>query len=650
MQSLVCEACWTEVFDTEAIQKFWAQETSDFCYTITWTRIVKSARTGCNWRAFLASTLPSPDTPQWPSTWTPTTDLLVMLEQADLVEDCSPQGLNLCQIDFCSEASSRDWHIELDLFVDDTDTSAGIVTARPLQSKLDSAEAYSQIKQWLDQCKHHVDCGELPMYANLPSRVIEVAPAGSLGIPRLRHTTGMKGLYLTLSYCWGGDQSYVLTTKNLDVLMTRLEVKMLPQTILDAIEVTKALGFEYLWVDALCIMQDSADAAAQDDMNLELTNMDQIYKNATITIVAACVSSVKEGFLKDRPSSGQSQFDIPCRLGSNHFFVVHTQEHIMYDDKSEPINKRAWTFQEQLLSPRLLIYASHTLQWGCRTLTCNLGGSYHSPSPSGAPRLPSVQNLLLHDSQQKQEGRQLGPEVPHSALQHWLRLVTRYSLRRSSLPSDKLPALSALAASYAPIFGPGYLAGIWSRSAVQQLCWTRSDNRLFFTRPPKYRAPSWSWAALDGPIYFPSFLMTDNASVCVPYYHFKIVKWEIHPRSVKVAYGEVAAGKLILKTVLRAGTFNPSRSPTIRFAAATSLADTTQLQTAQGHADTTEDRFIRPVCCLAMYHMNGAKSLEIGGLMLVESSEHSGHFRRLGLYSADISVFENHPVDTVSII
>ena len=650
MRNLVCEACWTEVFDTEAIQKFWAQETSNFCYTITWARIVQSAKTGCNWCAFLASTLPSPDTPQWPSTWTPTTDLLVMLDQADLMEYCSPQGLNLCQIDFCSEPSSRDWHIELDLFVDDTDTSAGIVTARPLQSKLNSAEAYSQIKQWLDQCKHHIDCGEMPMYANLPSRVIEVAPAGSLGVPRLRNTTGMNGLYLALSYCWGYNQSYVLTTKNIDVLMVELEVKMLPQTILDAIEVTKALGFEYLWVDALCIMQDSAKAAARDDMNQELTSMDQIYKNATMTIVAACVPSVEDGFLKDRPGSGQSQFDIPSRLSPNQFFVVHIQEHIMYDDKREPINERAWTLQEQLLSPRLLIYASHTLQWQCRTLKCNLGGSYHLSNPNAVPRLTSMQNLLLDGSQHEQEGRQLEADVPFPALQHWLKIVTNYSLRKSAMPSDKLPAHSALALSYAPIFGPGYLAGIWSRSAVQQLCWRSQDSRLFFTRPPKYRAPSWSWAALDGPVHFPSFIMTDNASVCVPYHHFKITEWQIRPRSVNLPYGEVTAGKLILTTVLRAGTFNPSHSPTIRFTAATSLADTALLQTAQGQADTVEDNFVRPVCCLAMYHMNGAKSRRGGGLMLVKSSGHSGHFRRIGSYSADISVFENHPLDTVSII
>ena len=650
MQSLVCETCWTEVFDTEAIQKFWAQETSDFCYTTTWTRIFTSANSGCNWCAFLASTLPSPDTPQWPSNWTPTTDLLVMLEQAYLMEDCGPQGLNLCQIDFSSEAPSRDWHIELDLFVDDTDTSAGIVTARPLQSKVDSAEAYSQIKKWLDHCKHHVECGEMPMYASLPSRVIEVAPAGSLGVPRLRNTTGMTGLYLALSYCWGSDQSYVLTTNNIDVLMAGLEVRMLPQTILDAIEVTKALGFEYLWVDALCIMQDVAKAAAREDMNQELANMDQVYKNATMIIVAACAPSVKDGFLKDRPGSGQSRFDVPIRLSPNQFFVVHTEEHIVYDDKSEPVNQRAWTLQEQLLSPRLLIYASHTLQWQCRTLTCNLGGSYHQSNPSAVPRMLSMQNLILNDSQQKKEGRQLGSDLPHSILQHWLRIVTHYSLRKSSLPSDKLPALSALAVSYASIFGPGYLAGIWSRSAVQQLCWRNPDSRLFFTRPPKYRAPSWSWAALDGPIYFPSFLMTDNASVCVPYHHFQIIDWQTHPRSINLPYGEVTAGKLIVTTISRAGTFDPSHSPTIRFTAAISLADTALLQTAQGLADTVEDNFTRSVWCLAMYHMDGAESLRIGGLMLVESSEHGGHFRRMGSYSADISVFEDYPVDTISII
>lgn len=182
MRSLVCEACWNQVFNTEAVQKFWVQENYDFCYTTTWRRIFESARNACNWCSFLASTLPSPDTPQWPDDWTPTTVLSVTLDKVDSMKNGSPQGLNLCQIDFGSEPSSRDWHVELNLFVDDLNDSAGIVTARPLQSKVNSAEAYLQITQWVDQCHNHEDCSGVSLYADLPSRLIEVAPTDSPGV------------------------------------------------------------------------------------------------------------------------------------------------------------------------------------------------------------------------------------------------------------------------------------------------------------------------------------------------------------------------------------------------------------------------------------------------------------------------------------
>ena len=660
---LVCEACWTNVFDTVAIQKFWIQESFDFCYTTTWAQIVQSAESACNWCGFLASILPSPDTPQWPNDWTPSTDLLVSLVQPYLSEvaNATPKGLNQIWIDFCSEPPSYDWRIGLNLFVDNIDDSAGFVTARPLQWRLNSAEAYSQIRQWLDQCSEHVDCDRASLNANLPSRLIEVAPADSPGVPRLRSTKGLKGSYLALSYCWGSDQPYVLTTKNYERFMKEICVKMLPQTILDAIEVTKTLGFKYLWVDALCIMQDSTEAAARDDMNQELAIMAQIYMNAAMTIVASCVSSVTESFLEDRPRSAQSYCDVPCRLTPRNSFVVHIQEHLGHDERSEPINKRAWTFQERLLSPRLLIYASHTLQWQCRTLKCNLGGSYNDPSLESAPRLPSTQVLLLKGAEEKQKSHQPSPDIPHLLLQHWLRIVTSYISRKSSLPSDKLPALSALAATYAPVFGPEYFAGIWAKSAVQQLCWRSPDSRRFLTPPAQYRAPSWSWAALDGDLIFLSFPLTGDVSTCVPYRHFKIVEWLIRPKALNVGYGEVTAGKLIVTTILRTATFNPSRSPTICFdaapnedlhgvKAAPSSAELGLIETAGGISDTIEDNFARPVHCLIMYHINGPESPQIGGLMLVESSGHDGSYRRMGLYSANISAFEGYPLDTFSII
>lgn len=272
-----------------------------------------------------------------------------------------------------------------------------------------------------------------------------------------------------------------------------------------------------------------------------------------------------------------------------------------------------------------------------------------------------MQRLILEGPERNQGPGQLSPDVPHPILQYWLRVVKSYTSRKSTLPSDKLPALSALAVSYAPIFGPEYFAGIWTRSAVQQLCWRVEDSRKFFTQPTRYRAPSWSWAALDGPVFFPSFLQKNNTSVCVPYHRFKIVEWQARPKAVNLPYGEVTDGKLIVTTVLRAATFSPSSSPTIKFDAAPcldlhdlkvfpSIADTELMQTAEGISDTVEDNFTRPVRCLAMYHKNGPGSSQLGGLILAESSEHNGLFRRMGSFSADVSAFNGYPLDTVSII
>ena len=270
-----------------------------------------------------------------------------------------------------------------------------------------------------------------------------------------------------------------------------------------------------------------------------------------------------------------------------------------------------------------------------------------------------MQKLLVDGPERASHGRQLSPEIPHPVLQHWLTIVMESSFRESSLPCDKLPALSALAVFYAPVFGPEYLAGIWARSAVQQLCWRRQGQ--FFKRTTQYRAPSWSWAALNGPVYFPSFLLTDGRSICVPYHRFKIVEWQTCLKAENVPYGEVAAGKLTVTAVFRAATFDPSSSPTIRFNAATNpnlqdvetpplLDEPGLVGTAQGEPDTVEDNYTRPVRCLAMYRDGGPESALIGGLMLVESSGHDSLFRRMGWFSADVSAFEDYPTDAVSIL
>ena len=651
MSHLVCQSCWVIVFDTEALQEFWTRQRHDFSYEITWEQIALSAKQSCNWCMFLKSILPSPAALEWPSAWTLRTSLSVEISEAYIMDNASPRGLNLCQLDFASAKSSCDWHVEFDLTVDSVTDSLGIVTAGPILSKLDTPKVYPQIKQWLQQCQQHPKCSNTPknLYKTAPSRLIEVSPATTPDVPRLICTGDLKASYLALSYCWGTGQSCVLETRNVGKLSKAIELNTLPKTIVDAIKITRLLNFAYLWIDALCIIQDS-----DEDKNAVIGVMDSIYEDAAITIVAASSASVADGFLQDRAVSTQAQFDLPCRLGLDEYFIAHINEHSMYDDKLEPVSKRGWTYQEALLSPRLLIYASHTLQWQCRTLTCNIGDSYHSPNPSATPRLPDPRTSAVYDSNSVfSPGLMHLESVPHSTLQLWLSIVIAYSGRNLSIPSDKLAAISALAVKYASFFGHEYYAGIWKRSPVQQLCWRSPDRRQFFTKPATYRAPSWSWAALDGIVYFPSYgQKNQGTSVCSPHPNFSIIEWKTELKASNVPYGEVKGGRLIVKTVIRNAAFDPSTSPNLLFSTMeiTSVASDRDFSPPQGLPDTLEEDFARDVRCLALYIRDGTQEPLVGGLLLTQSSGQDDHSRRMGSFVADSVSFLRCPLETITIV
>lgn len=143
----------------------------------------------------------------------------------------------------------------------------------------------------------------------------------------------------------------------------------MPQTIRDALKIIQSLGFRFIWIDALCIVQDSVLHRTQ-----ELGRMAQIYENAFVTIVASSASSASDGFLhQHRPLPNQplqrsrtaGQYAMPCRLVRGNFCAVDMkQTEIMWAAwNSEPIFYRCWTLQEALLSKRCLIYSAQTLSW-----------------------------------------------------------------------------------------------------------------------------------------------------------------------------------------------------------------------------------------------------------------------------------------------
>lgn len=109
--------------------------------------------------------------------------------------------------------------------------------------------------------------------------------------------------YLALSYRWGGPQHITLATSTMEAFCNGIKLDTLPQTLKDAIEVTKGFNVRYLWVDALCIKQDSAE-----DKAMEISKMHQYYRNASVVIQPTGLKSVQDGFLRKkhkRPIQGR---------------------------------------------------------------------------------------------------------------------------------------------------------------------------------------------------------------------------------------------------------------------------------------------------------------------------------------------------------
>jgi hypothetical protein len=144
---------------------------------------------------------------------------------------------------------------------------------------------------------------------------------------------------------------------------------------MDAIRVTFNLGIRYLWIDALCILQNS-----DIDKSLEIAKMPFIYSRAILTVVASRARSVSEGFLQDRSEGEISGANLVFQdeQGSygvlllpheavDHFTSVTSQA----ENSWEPLGSRAWAFQERLLSPRLLDFTTYQTIWMCQYVEKN---------------------------------------------------------------------------------------------------------------------------------------------------------------------------------------------------------------------------------------------------------------------------------------
>jgi hypothetical protein len=378
----------------------------------------------------------------------------------------------------------------LSLIPKDSPPLDGIKSQPPL-TDVTSPEALRQARTWLDDCdKHHIHCSrqESPI---LPNRILDIGSNNAPGFIKLIESNNSNGDYVALSYCWGGDQKTILTHRRYNEFLNGLALDSLPQTILDAIEVTRKLDIRYLWIDALCIIQDS-----HNDKQHEIVHMDAIYNNSYVTISAASAASASIGFLHRRPQLHSQPLEIPLRLQPRDEVATS----IMYDDsqlplfeiKNNPIEQRGWTLQEKLLSRRVLFYGATRLQWICRSIPLEPGQS------------EVLQGSFLANTQDSGD-RVQNWDHNWRLYRGWEQTITELTRRSLTHPEDALRAVAGIASKYQKELRDGYVAGLWRRALVGELLWCGRlvrDRERLQPRPPRYIAPSWSWASHQGEISF----------------------------------------------------------------------------------------------------------------------------------------------------
>lgn len=368
--------------------------------------------------------------------------------------------------------------------------------------------------RWLSECQDRHERCKASYEDNgwYPTRLLEVVSdrreSGS-DLVRLIDCTESPPLnpaYVTLSHCWGTATFLCLNRSTIGDLKAGIAVSLLPQSFRDAVIIARRLRVQHLWIDSLCIMQDKDDLS--DWLN-QAGRMHKVYSTAILNIAATGASNSLMGLFAHRNPEVLIPPEVELCLDglqpskeSTKYRIIRTA-FFQTELAQMPLIKRAWVVQERLLAPRVLHFGQNELLWECSEMEASetypkgllpamtIGGSTHFKRLD-----PHVEGRRL-----RQYGLQ---EMDPRFFRHelWKRVVESYTACLLTNEGDKLIALSGIAQRMSRIIGDDYMAGMWRFCLESQLLWwvqhRRQANHEPSVRPSTYRAPSFSWASVDG--------------------------------------------------------------------------------------------------------------------------------------------------------
>lgn len=373
--------------------------------------------------------------------------------------------------------------------------------------------------EWLRNCdRHHKGkCYDVRLFRNLqPPPSLLLINVEKACLEQVKGSTR----YAALSYVWGRlDNILETTVSNKDILhqpgslLKPLGDKVLPNTVRDAINLASTLHIPYVWVDRLCIVQDD-----HDSKRYNLEQMGSIYLNSYVTLIAAEGEDANFGL---RGTGGQSQPREPHKINHSrapvgvHFDLVRRPDKDLGRFRADPstnIQKqwhgRGWTFQENMLSQRKLVFLGGTVYWECVhglqfedvvSFTDDDDLSRDRSMPHSLDRFDKVYEYERVDAAR-------GENV-FGNTRYYNKAVGHFTTRTLSFQTDALEAftgvLSFLMALY-PCFQEGFFYGLPENGFHQALRWRLSapPQRPIALIEGRPYFPSWSWVGKESSISF----------------------------------------------------------------------------------------------------------------------------------------------------
>ncbi|CAO2655121.1 Nn.00g101850.m01.CDS01 [Neocucurbitaria sp. VM-36] len=401
-------------------------------------------------------------------------------------------------------------------------------------------------KKWLHDCQNqHRNCLR-KIIPKLPTRVIDVGSSEGTILVRLVCSDQRRAHYVALSHCWGGPIDTVLTTERVRSFEKRLPYDDLPPNFQDAITITRFLGIQYLWIDSLCIIQDS-----KRDWEIESKKMGLVYRDSTVTLSAMASKGSKHGILVNETEvnmASPAPIYLPVYPGNDERSNMVQIERAVVDEETlfrldsyGPLCSRGWCLQESILPPRQLYYGKRQIYWRCPAGYLAADGSVHG-NQVPENRFPNLSTVLHSEIlAQSSQTEVLGNLSTRVILEEYYGLVERYSYRSLTFGSDKLPAFSGISQRVHEALPGNYLAGLWTCDIASGLLWCARWKSCAHVR--LYRAPSWSWACTDEPIMFDQ----KKQRVLRNRLALDLVHEHVEYRDNSNPYGEIVSGRIVVR-------------------------------------------------------------------------------------------------------